>query len=188
MRFTRQEVEDLLIAWVVLSIALSILWWGYDRPFLALKMLPRSLIAVGTGFALHELAHKYTAQRYGLPAEFRRWNIGLLLALGSSFFGILFAAPGAVHIFGYTDEKTAAKTSISGPVANLAVAITALSLSVVLQDIDNFLHFLVYFNLFLALFNLLPFPPLDGSKVLKYNPVWWGAVFFPILGLLFYIF
>ncbi|RLF95157.1 hypothetical protein DRN45_01820, partial [Thermococci archaeon] len=51
---------------------------------------------------------------------------------------------------------------------------------------NNFLFFLAYFNLFLALFNLLPIPPLDGSKVLKYNPILWGAVFFPILAVLIF--
>ncbi|MCK4310028.1 MAG: site-2 protease family protein, partial [Methanomicrobia archaeon] len=147
-----------------------------------------SFVAVGTGFAFHEMAHKYTAQRYGLAAEFRRWNFGLLMAVVSSFLGFLFAAPGAVHIFGYVDAKIMVKTSIAGPLANIVVAVTSLGLSVILTDIDNFLFFLAYFNLFLALFNLLPIPPLDGSKILKYNPILWAAVFFPTLIILIFIF
>ena len=188
MKFTRRELYDLVIAWVVLSFALTVLWWGIDRPLLLLRMMPRSFVAVGTGFAFHEMAHKYTAQRYGLAAEFRRWNFGLLMAVVSSFLGFLFAAPGAVHIFGYVDAKIMVKTSIAGPIANLIVAVTSLGLSLILVDIDNFLFFLAYFNLFLALFNLLPIPPLDGSKVLKYNPILWAAVFFPALVILVYIF
>jgi len=188
MKFTRREINDLLISWAVLSFALAVLWWGIDRPLLILRMMPQSIIAVGTGFAFHEMAHKYTAQRYGLAAEFRRWDFGLLMAVISSFLGFLFAAPGAVHIFGYAETKVMAKTSIAGPIVNFIVAITSLGLSLILVDIDNFLFFLAYFNLFLALFNLLPIPPLDGSKVLKYNPILWGAVFFPILAVLIFAF
>lgn len=186
MKFTRREINDLLISWAVLSFALAVLWWGIDRPLLILRMMPQSIIAVGTGFAFHEMAHKYTAQRYGLAAEFRRWDFGLLMAVISSFLGFLFAAPGAVHIFGYAETKVMIKTSIAGPIANFIVALISLGLSSFVSN--NFLFFLAYFNLFLALFNLLPIPPLDGSKVLKYNPILWGAVFFPILAVLIFAF
>ena len=186
MKFTRREINDLLISWAVLSFALAVLWWGIDRPLLILRMMPQSIIAVGTGFAFHEMAHKYVAQRYGLAAEFRRWDFGLLMAVISSFLGFLFAAPGAVHIFGYAETKVMIKTSIAGPIANFIVALISLGLSSFVSN--NFLFFLAYFNLFLALFNLLPIPPLDGSKVLKYNPLLWGAVFFPILAVLIFAF
>jgi Zn-dependent protease len=188
MRFTQREITDLIIAWLVLSGAFTLVWWGIDRPVLFIEMLPRSLVAVGTGFALHELAHKYAAQRHGLPAEFRRWDFGLLMAVVSSFFGFLFAAPGAVHIFGYTDKKTLVKTSMAGPLANIMVAITSLGLSLILLSGENFLVFLATFNLFLAFFNLLPIPPLDGSKVLRYSPQLWAVLFVPTLVLLIYIF
>jgi len=185
MKFTRREINDLLISWAVLSFALAVLWWGIDRPLLILRMMPQSIIAVGTGFAFHEMAHKYTAQRYGLAAEFRRWDFGLLMAVISSFLGFLFAAPGAVHIFGYADEKTMVKTSVSGPATNFIIALISIGLSFFISS--NFLHFLAYFNLFLALFNLLPVPPMDGSKVLRYSPLLWGVMFFSIIGLLLFV-
>ncbi|HEC95409.1 MAG TPA: site-2 protease family protein [Euryarchaeota archaeon] len=185
MKFTRREINDLLISWAVLSFALAVLWWGIDRPLLILRMMPQSIIAVGTGFAFHEMAHKYVAQKYGLAAEFRRWDFGLLMAVISSFLGFLFAAPGAVHIFGYADEKTMVKTSVSGPATNFIIALISIGLSFFISS--NFLHFLAYFNLFLALFNLLPVPPMDGSKVLRYSPLLWGVMFFSIIGLLLFV-
>ena len=185
MKFTRREINDLLISWAVLSFALAVLWWGIDRPLLILRMMPQSIIAVGTGFAFHEMAHKYTAQRYGLAAEFRRWDFGLMIAIFSSFLGFLFAAPGAVYTFGYADEKTMVKTSVSGPATNFIIALISIGLSFFISS--NFLHFLAYFNLFLALFNLLPVPPMDGSKVLRYSPLLWGVMFFSIIGLLLFV-
>ena len=185
MKFTRREINDLFISWIVLSFALAVLWWGIDRPLLILRMMPQSIIAVGTGFAFHEMAHKYVAQKYGLAAEFRRWDFGLLMAVISSFLGFLFAAPGAVHIFGYADEKTMVKTSVSGPATNFIIALISIGLSFFISS--NFLHFLAYFNLFLALFNLLPVPPMDGSKVLRYSPLLWGVMFFSIIGLLLFV-
>ncbi|MEA1993565.1 MAG: site-2 protease family protein [Euryarchaeota archaeon] len=187
MRFTRRELKDLVISWGVLSFAFAVVWWGIDRPFLLLKMLPMTIVTVGTAFILHEMAHKYVAQWYGFPAEFRKWDLGLFLALGSSFLGFLFAAPGAVHIYGIGEPRAAMKISIAGPLTNLGVALGAIGLSVLFKDIENFLFFLAYLNLFIAMFNLLPIPPLDGSKVLRYSPIIWGAVFFPILALIYIV-
>jgi len=185
MKFTRREINDLLVSWIVLSFAFAIVWRGITHPFSILRMMPKSFIAVGTGFASHEIAHKYTAQKYGLAAEFRKWDFGLLIAVFSSFLGFLFAAPGAVYTSGYADEKTMVKTSVSGPAANFIIALISIGLSFFISS--NFLHFLAYFNLFLALFNLLPVPPMDGSKVVRYSPLLWGVMFFSILGILFFV-
>ncbi|MFH1240586.1 MAG: site-2 protease family protein [Candidatus Diapherotrites archaeon] len=46
-----------------------------------------------------------------------------------------------------------------------------------------------YINMFLGLFNMIPFPPLDGSKIFRWNPIIWAAVFLPFIGaFLFYAF
>ena len=42
-------------------------------------------------------------------------------------------------------------------------------------------------NFFLGAFNMVPFPPLDGSKVMAWNPLVWGLSFALFWGAVFFI-
>src|SRR3989338_4890519 len=133
MTFHKQEIRDIILATAVLSFAFG----GLSKFF-------EALFAVGIAFIAHELiGHKLVAQRFGAEAEFKAWPMGLLLALVTSFFGFIFAAPGAVYIF-------------AGNYYHLALLLFAANIS-----------------FFLALFNLIPFDPLDGAKVMRWSkPAW----------------
>lgn len=184
--FTREEIRDIIIAVIALTIfyALSVtrpLGWSFDTLML---FIPISFIAVGIGFILHELGHKIVAQRFGFFSEFRRWDYGLILGLLSIPFGFMIFAPGAVYFGSYgrmvTQEENG-KISIAGPIVNIILALLFLGLTITLRpylSIDNanmmyivLLTLVLAFNVnsFLALFNLLPIPPLDGSKVIQWN-------------------
>ncbi|KYC44881.1 MAG: Zinc metalloprotease [Candidatus Methanofastidiosum methylothiophilum] len=177
--FTRREVTELLVAWAALSIAFGFAFSGgvlalgnINRMILFISSLPRYFIIVGAAFLLHELSHKYTAIKYGYPAQFHLWQMGLLLALGMSFaLGIVFAAPGAVYIYGLTDEKKDAKISLSGPLANMIVAVTTLALF--RFTFIPLLAQVAYVSAFIGVFNLLPFGPLDGAKIFRHEKMWW---------------
>ena len=62
-------------------------------------ILPIVMVGVGLGFILHELGHKFSAMHFGYWSEYQLWPVGLIIALASSFCGIVFAAPGAVYLF-----------------------------------------------------------------------------------------
>jgi len=51
-------------------------------------------LGVGTGFILHEMAHKFVALHFGYLAEYQANMTGLFLAVVLSFVGFIFAAPG----------------------------------------------------------------------------------------------
>ncbi|MEM3226631.1 MAG: site-2 protease family protein, partial [Thermoplasmata archaeon] len=59
------------------------------------------------------------------------------------------------------------KISAAGPIYNLFVGILFLLLSLV--GVLHFLIFVAVINFWLGFFNLLPIPPLDGSKIYKWN-------------------
>lgn len=65
-------------------------------------------------------------------------------------------------------EKDAAKIALAGPVSNLAVALFfgALVRIMPVSELSYFFSVIVYINILLAVFNLVPIPPLDGSKIL----------------------
>ena len=67
--FSRNEIRDLLIAFVVLSICFAISNVGTD-PFGIASILPIVMIGVGAGFLLHEIGHKFVSIKYGYWAEF----------------------------------------------------------------------------------------------------------------------
>jgi Zn-dependent protease len=179
MRFTRTEINQLLVAWSVMGLCFTFITRDlmgrmFANPLISfLIAFLVSLIAVGLGFIGHELAHKYVAQRYGYWAEFRLWRTGLIIALVTALitayspFGFVFAAPGAVYVMSHARPRENAYISASGPVVNLVLA----GLFYLLTGASGFpmIIGLVGFqvNLWLAAFNLLPIGPMDGRSVMS---------------------
>ncbi|MEW6069263.1 MAG: site-2 protease family protein [Candidatus Thermoplasmatota archaeon] len=173
-KFTSREIAHLLISLLVLTIAFSFAFSDFfiTRNISALAYIfPIALVAVATGFLLHELMHKIVAQKYGCWAEYRAFPFGLLLALLMSIAGFVFAAPGAVYIMGSVTKKENGKISLAGPLVNMAIAATCLPFVFVIPaGYIRSLTFMVYWaNSFLAFFNMLPIPPFDGSKVFRWS-------------------
>jgi Zn-dependent protease len=194
--FSFIEVRDIVVAWLALGVAFTFtrftFFGGLALNGLAFSVwLGISLVTVGPGFVFHELSHKFVAQRYGFWAEFRMWPMGLVLALVTSLLGLIFAAPGATYISGQNiSVEENGRISIAGPLVNVVIAAAFLPLWLfssngLLLDI-GFLG--SYINIFLALFNLLPLGPLDGSKVWRWSKAIWAATFIPLAVVFFYLF
>ncbi|HEV8594157.1 MAG TPA: site-2 protease family protein [Thermoplasmata archaeon] len=192
MRFSRVEVVQILVAVGAMTVAfflalanglsgLPFLLSAPDAGLLVSVLLVSSFVAVVTAFLLHELAHKAVAQRYGCFAEFRYYPMGLVLGVLTAAFGFLFAMPGAVMISGYVGPRENVRISAAGPGTNMALAAVFLALAVGLGTtggptsnlVKQLVASIAYVNLFLGGFNLIPFPPLDGSKVFAFDKVLW---------------
>lgn len=176
MRFSNTELKHLFRAWLVISLAFAILNNGFSLTAQFLLAVLMAAVTVGLGFLLHEIAHKFLAQRYGCIAEFRAFDTMLLFALVMSFFGFIFAAPGAVFINGKVNDARNGRISAVGPLVNIVLAFLffVLLLFLAAASVDNSLIISLAFyglsiNGWLALFNMLPFWQMDGSKVLKWN-------------------
>jgi len=139
---------------------------------------------------LHEIAHGYVAERFGDPTArimgrltldprkhidpIMSIALPLLLLISGSPVIIGGAKPVPVDPFNLRDgRKDLALVSLAGPLTNVAIAIVA---SLILKLIPNssniilntsylILRMIVQLNLLLAIFNLIPIPPLDGSKI-----------------------
>ena len=174
MRFSKIEIRDLVISVIVLSLVFS----RFNIP-----SLPLITLVVVLAFVLHELGHKFVAQKYGCTAEFRMWPMGLFLGVVTAALGgIVFAAPGAVMISPYSKDKFAFRIahlrekeighiSIAGPAINLAIGFASFALMIFSPS--SVLSTIAQISFFLALFNLIPFGPLDGRKILDWNKYIW---------------
>ncbi|MEM2286081.1 MAG: hypothetical protein QXQ89_07730 [Ignisphaera sp.] len=183
----RSEVFDLIVSWAVLSFSFALFMSsGLERLPLSLVY---SLVGVGSAFILHELAHRQVARAYDLEARYRAWYLGLLITLTIALVNVvvrlpvLFAAPGAVVIYGYwghVNPLAELRVAESGPLTNIAVGIVAwvVLLSIpptpVLTDV---LYYVMRINAWIAFFNLLPLPPLDGSKIFRRSLIEWLVIF-----------
>lgn len=170
--FYRDELRDLAAAWVALGIAFAL----FLEPVTIQRMLNGagqfgetfllSMLTVGVGFLLHELAHKVVAVRFGQVAAFRA-DYGMLgLAVAGGLAGIFFAAPGAVYHRGQVTVRENGIIAVAGPVTNLVLAVVFL---IPFLFVGGFVGAVaqmgVLVNLFLAAFNMVPFGPLDGNTV-----------------------
>jgi Zn-dependent protease len=214
-RIGTSELIELLIAFVVLTVAFSFMLsnvslFNMSVAGLSAEVFFIAAVGVGSGFLLHELAHKFTAMRYGYYAEFKTSMNGLFLTIFTALLGFLFAAPGAVYIskplYGsngsveihgnpaddeYWDNLTSRrvddkelKISIAGPITNLIIA--GIFFAVIQMGIVSGLFFYaakygIVINLILAAFNMIPFGPLDGAKVFRASPLIWTITGVPMI-------
>ncbi|MFW9856093.1 MAG: hypothetical protein ACFFFG_13645 [Candidatus Thorarchaeota archaeon] len=129
-------------------------------------------------FLFHELGHKFVAQAYHLKSEFRFLPELALISLISVLLPLKIIAPGVVlSSGGYNGEKDA-RISLAGPLVNLILGGLFLVLTAIL--FPGWAFYMVYvsrFSLDMALFNLLPFSVLDGSKVIRWHPGTYWVVF-----------
>ena len=147
------------------------------------------LIVLILSIVLHEVAHGWAAYKLGDPTAKLQGRLslnpivhidplmsiivpGMLFLSGSSFlFGA--AKPVPYNPYNLTDQKYGeAKVAAAGPAANILIA---LIFAIIIRFADILalpaafieLSFgIITLNIFLAVFNLLPIPPLDGSKIL----------------------
>lgn len=199
LRFSRIEVRQLLIAIVALSGAFTVLFVRYNldlignAPLLGF-LFGVSLLSVATGVGLHEIMHKFVAQRYGLWAEFRYDPRGLAMAFVFALIGFIYGAPGATYISGTVTRDQNGRISAAGPLTNVLFGVLFLGAYLAFPPTLTFAGPLVAFalaevaivNIVLAGFNLIPIMPLDGAKVWRWNKGLYAGLVLVVLVLFVY--
>ena len=187
VRFSETEVRHLIVGTALVTLA-GVSYFLGSSLTVGIPGLIIASVLFAMGFILHELAHKYVAQGYGLWAEFRLNMTGVLLTAISIVSPIKFIAPGAVMIAGFTDRNRMGRTAIAGPLVNVIIACALLIVfpAVGISGIRYAILAGAAINSFLALFNLIPFAVFDGQKVYSWNKRYWAILVLVSLGLTAY--
>ena len=176
--FTERELKDIVISLLVLSLV-----FAYPEIFFDPLFFLTSVLTVGIAFIGHELSHRFVARKLGFHSEYVMWKQGLLMALLFAFMSngrIIFAAPGAVVFASYWASRQpnleeVGRIGIAGVVFNITL-LYVFAVSYFLTGIST-LAFAGIINGWFAIFNLIPFGPLDGRKVMQWNTGIWLVSF-----------
>lgn len=142
-----------------------------------------SFLGVIFAFVVHELAHKFMAQKHGLWSEFRMYPIGVLTALVLSITtGFVLAAPGAVMFRGEPRPFEQGRIAVAGSSANIVLAaLLFIIYQLFYAGSETILSMIIGFtfliNAVLGFFNILPFGPLDGVLIYKWDKRIWVILF-----------
>ena len=168
---------------------IDLLTGNFDKVDLMLLLMRIPIILIALSF--HEMSHGYVAEKLGDNTA--RWNgritmnpikhFDLIGTLSMLFLGIGWAKPVPINTRNFKNPKKGmAITGLAGPVANLILGFLG-AILLHLSDLifsftsDNqslinlgfiiylFLYTFMYLNIYLAVFNLLPIPPFDGSRI-----------------------
>lgn len=177
--FSPKELEHLVIAvLLVIGIGLS---YAFYLGALELEDWPVVFAALSViivaSFFTHEIAHKVTAQRRGLWAEFRLTVWGAILTAISILFPFKIISPGAVMIAGPARMDDIGKISVAGPITNIVLSSVLLGPVFVPNPYSLVFVIGAFFNAYVAVFNLIPFGILDGYKIFSWDKKVWALAF-----------
>jgi Zn-dependent protease len=151
----------------------------FDLP--SLESIALMLPAIVLGLTFHEYAHGLVAYRLGDNTAYDHGRLTLnpaahvdpvgLILLFLAGFG--WAKPVPVNPYNLKGDiqRGMLLVSLAGPATNLLLAIAAAIIWGVLDIfqlpyVDPIMQYMIQINVVLAVFNLIPVPPLDGSKIL----------------------
>ena len=185
-----QRPLDLGSSWVNILIASLAAAWALLGPggvkALLAGLAPGALgVLTGAlaGFVLHEYAHERAAYRHGCWARFVLHPLGLALTLVSGFLPFAIIAPGAVSVacphWGYGWSSAEEDIASAGVKVNLGLAALGVLAKILSHSwiVSSFASGFASINAWVALFNLIPFPPLDGWRLSRINPTSWAILF-----------
>ena len=174
-------------------------WWVQsviDNPNLGVVGLVSWVVAVIGSIVLHELAHGWAAiwqgDRTPIETGHMTWNplvhMGQTSLILFAFFGIAYGMM-PVNTYRMRGRYSSAIVAAAGPAMNVAIAIVFILIGGIVTaaqgtlgqplgaNLQTFCFLVVFLNVSLTLFNLIPVPPLDGWRIVSDFSPRYGQLF-----------
>ncbi|MBT5023396.1 hypothetical protein HOK51_10910 [Candidatus Woesearchaeota archaeon] len=178
-RLNTKEVIGLIFTILVIAFIFSFREWGignFDLD-LGISNLVLAIILTTITMLARVYAQKISALLIGYKVEYKHWTLGLVVCLVLAFVSNgylrLFAVGGIlfhhlqIHRLGryrYSPENsTFGWIATSGTAANIFLAIISKALHLISGS--EFFYKLMLLNIWIAIFSLIPIPPLDGVRL-----------------------
>lgn len=161
----------------MISQKIASLFTGYNWMIIPAAFLTIVLHEIAHGFVAYLLGDR-TAKNAGRLTLNPIKHVDILGLISMVIFGFGWAKPVPVNPYFFKNRKGGmALCAFAGPASNILLALVALFITTVivtselayeiLLGIATFLQIFAILNVGLAIFNLIPIPPLDGSKILN---------------------
>ncbi len=206
-RFSKEEVKGFFLLVILFAFIFSFDQWGpkggeFDL-YYGLKNLLIALIISLISVFIHHSTQKLMAIYYNLSAEITIWWYGIIISLMLLLVSngeikllaasALFVGPLIKHRWGEPrfGERFSHVSTIAllGPLANIFIATLVKTFDVWfgfnLVSEQGFWYNLFWFNWMMALYNFLPIPPLDGSRIFFASRLAYAFAFGCIVGYIF---
>lgn len=201
---TRDEIVGFAVSVFVLGFVLSFNWWGeaaFD-PVVGVWNLFGGVLLAAVALFVHHIVQRVMGVQFGFRVEQSVWWYGLL---GSLI--LVFVSNGAIQLFAVTGTfihplerhrigkfrhkpnlREYAKICMAGPLGNILLGGLAITLSWMHLLPEAFAQSVFSFNLAFAAWNLLPFPPLDGSRIMFQSRLVYSFLFGTIASYAFMVY
>lgn len=189
MLFRKKELGSLVISVLVVSVAFTV-------QNISLNFFLQCFLIVIISYSIHEVLHSIVAKSEGIYSRCDLWPIGIIVTLASGILsgGIaVLPLPTIIRLKGSETERWRKETfemapwdiglaSVVGPLSNLVLATAFFALF-------RFYGLTVFklgalINSWIAFANLIPWPPIDGSKIMSWDRwVWFLSGVAAVIGI-----
>lgn len=183
MKFSNEEFRDIIISISVMTLFYTFPEWSMN--FIVYFMI------IFLSFILKQIIHKIVAKKLQCTTTYKLhipfFIFGLWLMILKPVLGLAFLVVGSIEIAPYKFGRWGIKLvkltpydlgviTLAGVMINLLIAYTFLFIE---TDIAKTI---VRINSMLVIFNMIPFPQFDGSKIFMWTI--WGWFFISLLGII----
>jgi Zn-dependent protease len=191
---THAEIAVAIIGSILIGVATVIAL----RDPISINEIAIYILAGGIAVTLHEFGHRYAAHRKNVATEVKFWELGAVtMFLTGWLTGNVFAQPQRTII----DERSVeerekdhdkipvdVQISLAGPLVNLAIALVTIPFLFVGGEVTKVASIMLMMTLLLAVFHLMPFAPMDGKAIAKWNKYVLAVILIPLIAVYSYLF
>jgi hypothetical protein len=184
---SRTEVMVVLVGAVAYGLAFLVAKKEWMAPGLFLMYI----VSAGVAITIHEVGHRYIAKKYRDEVELKLWDIGILtMFITGLITGIVFAKPSknVIASAAAIPKEQMGRIMLAGPVISVLASLVFVPFLFLGGVYQVAASMSIMFNLIVGTYHLMPFTPMDGRSILRWNGVLWFVIFVPLVVAYFFLF